>query len=318
MKEKRDASIELLRIFLMCTIPIYHLMLYNGVLYVDYHANTILGIVFASGAIPADYAFMAISAYYLQEKNVTWNQKHIKRILNFTILLAVLYVVRFTVLRGLFGFHNTKYFVDLFLMTGAWWYAWGFACDLIAFSWVYFAMGLLRKQSGKKRFGIKVTTSKLFLFSAVLYLCMTLLCIEARIPQSIFPVEVGMELTKRLMGRYSLPAAILGIVLFFAVREIQIQPRLWITVLADTTMYVFLLHDTVMGVFWYFGKCWNDFSYYSREAFCGWMMIYLAACYLVALLFQKIYQWGQRQCVKKRTDTFERVGNERNEKKNAE
>ena len=144
---------------------------------------------------------------------------------------------------------------------------------MIAFSWVYFAMGLLRKQSGKKRFGIKVTTSKLFLFSAVLYLCMTLLCIEARIPQSIFPVEVGMELTKRLMGRYSLPAAILGIVLFFAVREIQIQPRLWITVLADTTMYVFLLHDTVMGVFWYFGKCWNDFSYYSREAFCGWMMI---------------------------------------------
>lgn len=193
-----------------------------------------------------------------------------------------------------------------------------FACDLIAFSWVYFAMGLLRKQPGKKRFGIKVTTSKLFLFSAVLYLCMTLLCIEARIPQSIFPVEVGMELTKRLMGRYSLPAAILGIVLFFAVREIQIQPRLWITVLADTTMYVFLLHDTVMGVFWYFGKCWNDFSYYSREAFCGWMMIYLAACYLVALLFQKIYQWGQSQCVKKRTDTFERVGNERNETKNAE
>ena len=63
-----------------------------------------------------------------------------------------------------------------------------------------------------------------------------------------------MELTKRLMGRYSLPAAILGIVLFFAVREIQIQPRLWITVLADTTMYVFLLHDTVMGVFWYFGN----------------------------------------------------------------
>ena len=97
-----------------------------GVLYVDYHANTILGIVFRKRCHSGRLCIHGNHAYHLQEKNVTWNQKHIKRILNFTILLAVLYVVRFTVLRGLFGFHNTKYFVDLFLMTGAWWYAWGY------------------------------------------------------------------------------------------------------------------------------------------------------------------------------------------------
>ena len=343
MKEKRDANIELFRILLMCTIPIYHLMLYNGVLYLDYHANTILGIVFASGAIPADYAFMAISSYYLQEKKVTWNQKHIKRILNFTIPLAVLYVVRFTVLRGLFGFHNTTYFVDLFLMKGAWWYAWGylmllwmapgyqyilnhvkkeilyiivlglgaafvlsgifnktlFVCDLVAFSFLYFIMGLLRKNSEQKYFR-KMTSAKWFLFSMALYLAITVTCVEARLPQSVIPTDVGIELVKRLMGRYSLPAAILGVALFLAVRGLKIQSKNWITILADATMYVFLLHDMVMGVFWYFGKCWNDFSYYSRGAFCGWTLIYLVTCYLVAIVFRMI-----EKLVKRRVNVLE-------------
>jgi hypothetical protein len=50
----RKSNFELLRIILMCTIPIYHLMVYNGVYYVD-NANGILALIFTvGGAIPAD------------------------------------------------------------------------------------------------------------------------------------------------------------------------------------------------------------------------------------------------------------------------
>ncbi len=43
-KKERQSNFELLRILLMLTIPVYHLMLYNGVFYMDYHKNVAPGL----------------------------------------------------------------------------------------------------------------------------------------------------------------------------------------------------------------------------------------------------------------------------------
>lgn len=335
MEKTRQANLDLLRILLMCTIPVYHLMLYNGVIYVDYHANTILGLILSvGGAIPADYAFMAISAYYLQEAGTSMK---LHRFLRFGELLATMYIIKVIVLRGLFGFHNTRYFVDLFLMQGAWWYAkayfllllvypilnrflrWAqgsllvmvtfgtgilfvaagvrnevnFFSDFLAFLLVYLIMGGLRRKQFEWYFGIRTKTCSMAALALGIYFLMLFLCIGARVPGSIIPKEIGLEIVKRIAGRYSLLAAIMGGALFFLARSITVQSRKWISGLAKCTTGVFLLHDPVMGVFWYFEKCWNDFSYYSRPAFLGWTLIYLATCFTVAYVIGKIYgKWA--------------------------
>ena len=67
-KKERQSNFELLRILLMLTIPVYHLMLYNGVFYMDYHKNVAPGLFLSSGgAITADYAFIALTSYFLLE-----------------------------------------------------------------------------------------------------------------------------------------------------------------------------------------------------------------------------------------------------------
>lgn len=331
MEKKRQANIELLRIALMCTIPVYHLMLYNGVFYVDYHSNTILSLILSvGGAIPADYAFMAISAYYLQEAGTRIN---LRRFLRFWALLVTLYLLKTMILRGLFGFHNTKYFVDLFLMRGAWWYAdtyllflliypclnrflawaekrnlfavtaaagilfigagiWNrenMAADMLAFVIVYLVMGILRQENFRYYWGIKTTPRNMAAMAAVFYLLMLGLCVMARIPGSIFPPVMGVKIVRWVTGRYSPLAAVMGLAVFMGCRGVTVHSKRWIPALAGCTTYVFLLHDAIMGVFWYFGKCWINLSVYGTAEFLGWTMIYLVTCFAVCYPIGKVY-----------------------------
>ena len=80
-KKERQSNFELLRILLMLTIPVYHLMLYNGVFYMDYHKNVAPGLFLSSGgAITADYAFIALTSYFLLESK---DRPVIRRFLTF-------------------------------------------------------------------------------------------------------------------------------------------------------------------------------------------------------------------------------------------
>ena len=67
-KKERQTNFELLRLLLMLTIPVYHLILYNGVFYMDYHKKEAPGLFLSSGgAITADYEFIALTSYFLLE-----------------------------------------------------------------------------------------------------------------------------------------------------------------------------------------------------------------------------------------------------------
>lgn len=113
-KKERQSNFELLRILLMLTIPVYHLMLYNGVFYMDYHKNVAPGLFLSSGgAITADYAFIALTSYFLLESK---DRPVIRRFLTFGAQVLTLYVIRFIVIRGLWGFHSGNWFVEDYIL----------------------------------------------------------------------------------------------------------------------------------------------------------------------------------------------------------
>ena len=68
MKKVRQSNLECMRIFLMLSVVVYHLVLYNGVLATEFNPKTLIGLLATSGgAIVADYAFICLSAYFLLE-----------------------------------------------------------------------------------------------------------------------------------------------------------------------------------------------------------------------------------------------------------
>ena len=122
-KKNRSSNFELLRIILMCMIPVYHVMLYNGVMNEQGTPNGILGLILTTGsAIPADYAFMALSSYFLTDIEDKPIRSIIRKLLTVAAKVFTLWLLKTAILRGLFGFNNPKYFVDLFLINGAWWF----------------------------------------------------------------------------------------------------------------------------------------------------------------------------------------------------
>ena len=118
--KKRESNLELMRVVLMCITPAYHLLVYNLILKAAW--NDAMGVTLAftvAGAIPANYAFMAMSSYFLLEER---GGTSLRRFLNTAALTATLYLVRFAVIRGLYGFDSKEYMVEGFITKGAWWY----------------------------------------------------------------------------------------------------------------------------------------------------------------------------------------------------
>ena len=132
-KKERQTNFELLRLLLMLTIPVYHLMLYNGVFYMDYHKNVAPGLFLSSGgAITADYAFIALTSYFLLE---TKDRPIIRRFLTFGAQVLTLYVIRFAVIRSLWGFDSGNWFVEDYILGGAWWFVAPYMVMLLLYLW---------------------------------------------------------------------------------------------------------------------------------------------------------------------------------------
>lgn len=328
--KKRESNFELMRILMMCTIPVYHLMVYNGVYFLD-NTNAVLALVLSvGGAIPADYAFMALSVYFMLESK---NRPVLKRFLFLGAQVLTLYVIKVVTLRGLFGYHNTEYFIDFFLMKGAWWYIYpylllslvypflnrliysmkksalygvtgalfvvfcyqglrnqgNFFWDCIAFLFTYFFFGMLKRNGYRNFLFLPVKKKAMGFLVCLLYGVMLFATVAAKMQYfGNSPAEAD-ALIRLVIGRYHLPAALMGYALFFFFRDWKLSYHKKINTLAKTTMYVFLLHDTWMGVFWYFGRCANDYGTYSTTAFLVWMILYLVSVFLVAAVLAVLY-----------------------------
>lgn len=129
--KKRDSNLELMRVALMCVIPAYHLLVYNLILKAPYNDATLVTLAFCvAGAIPANYAFMAMSSYFLLE---TEKRLSPRKFLTTGCMALTLAAVRFCVVRGLYGFNSREYMVEGYITKGAWWYMDAYLLLLLAY-----------------------------------------------------------------------------------------------------------------------------------------------------------------------------------------
>lgn len=329
-KNERQTNFELLRLLLMLTIPVYHLMLYNGVFYMDYHKNVAPGLFLSSGgAITADYAFIALTSYFLLE---TKDRPIIRRFLTFGAQVLTLYVIRFAVIRSLWGFDSGNWFVEDYILGGAWWfvapymvmlllYPWfnqwmekmslcwhgvlclgfgvcfvansitlrmNFVNDLIAFLFTYVMMGYLRRKNYQRWI---LPTKKRWMAGIYLlgFLVTFFVSWYVKMPGVMADDAAANLVVKHLIGKYAPLQFVMGLAVFFFFRDVQLRQSQIINHLAKSVFFVFLLHETVMGVYWYFGKIDGQYPYYSVGAFWGWLLIYLLSCLVVGVSAEALY-----------------------------
>lgn len=329
-KKERQSNFELLRILLMLTIPVYHLMLYNGVFYMDYHKNVAPGLFLSSGgAITADYAFIALTSYFLLE---TKDRPIIRRFLTFGAQVLTLYVIRFAVIRSLWGFDSGNWFVEDYILGGAWWfvapymvmlllYPWlnqwmqkmticwhgvlclglgicfvansitlrmNFVNDLIAFLFTYVTMGYLRRKDYQRWI---LPTKKRWMAGIYLFGFLVTFFVSwyVKMPGVMENDAAANLIVKHLIGKYAPLQFVMGMSVFFFFRDVQMKQSQMINRLAKSVFFVFLLHETVMGVYWYFGKINGQYPYYSVGAFWGWLLLYLLSCLIVGVSAEALY-----------------------------
>lgn len=329
-KKERQTNFELLRLLLMFTIPVYHLMLYNGVFYMDYHKNVAPGLFLSSGgAITADYAFIALTSYFLLE---TKDRPIIRRFLTFGAQVLTLYVIRFAVIRSLWGFDSGNWFVEDYILGGAWWfvapymvmlllYPWlnqwmekmslcwhrvlclglgicfvansitlrmNFVNDLIAFLFTYVMMGYLRRENYQRWI---LPTKKRWMAGIYLlgFLVTFFVSWYVKMPGVMADDASANLVVKHLIGKYAPLQFVMGLAVFFFFRDVQLRQSQIINHLAKSVFFVFLLHETVMGVYWYIGKIDGQYPYYSVGAFWGWLLIYLLSCLIVGVSAEALY-----------------------------
>ena len=120
MVKQRQSNFELLRILLMLVVPLYHLMLYSQMNHLPFHEFTIPSLLICSGgAIVADYAFMAMSAYFLMQNR---KRSIFQRFIEVAIQVIILYGLKMLILRVGLGTKGKNPIFEDFFVRGAWWF----------------------------------------------------------------------------------------------------------------------------------------------------------------------------------------------------
>lgn len=334
MEKQRQSNYELLRIILMIAIPLYHLMVYGGVIYLPYNEFTLPGLIICSGsAIVADYAFMALSSYFLLDSQ---GCPILSRLLRIFFQVLLMYIVKRVIVCEILGYSQDITFYNDFFIKGSWWFiyayfliliiypvlnkiiyqldisklrlvcgllgAWflinGFTNDvnmlndILGFIFIYFVIGYLKRTDFKSFLGIPIKKSNMIVIFCVGY-CITLaICYYLK---AFGPVgdELANEMIQHLVGKYAFIQFVMGISVFLIFRSIQIPVTKWINNLAQNVFYVFLLHETVLAVFWYFGKLRtydNQLPFTNGVEFVGSCIIYIVSSFFFASIIRFLYQ----------------------------
>lgn len=330
--KQRESNLELMRILCMCVTPAYHMLVYNLILKMPYGQATTVTLLFCvAGAIPANYAFMALSSYFLLESKGKYS---IKKFLTTGSMALTLAVLRFAVVRGLFGFNNSEYMIEGFIIRGAWWYMEAYLMllllypffnwlihkmkprqhlclvavlfallsicylrnemlvpgDLIAFSFIYFLMGYLRRKDYQHFLVFRTNRRQMAAVVVCCYLVLFAIGFAAKWPAFGVDQGVGNDIVQYVISRYNVLAAGMGVALFFLFRDLQIPYRKGINRVAHYTVYIFLLHETVLAVFWYVGWCWFPLEGRPGWELLGWIVFYTASSFAVSFVIGSLYE----------------------------
>ena len=83
---------------------------------------------------------------------------------------------------------------------------------------------------------------------------------------------LGNDILQYVISRYNVLAAVMGICVFFFF-AVCLCPKAGDQSCAEVTVYVFLLHETVLGVFWYLGFLWFPMEGRPGPELFGWIAL---------------------------------------------
>ncbi|MBQ8519311.1 MAG: hypothetical protein IJ455_06920 [Agathobacter sp.] len=324
---KKSTNFELLRILLTLFIPIYHWLLYNGIFYAVDAPNNIVSLALFSG-IPFScmYAFIVMSSYFLIKKKYNWNAK---KLFDFLALIVTLLIFKNILIHSLFWGWKMNYYVETFFLEGAWWYVYPyllvmlfypflnyfiyhvsiknlygctallgilfiinivtnntvFINDCIMFLLIYLIMGIMERQKKEcHKPGILITV---YVIGVSLP---AILSVYLKLPSTNIALETANNILQKVHGRYTLAGLVAGIVLFLFFKNLQIPYTPILHKISKITLFVFLLHESVMSVFWNFEiKSCEYLAYLPAAQFWGLLIIYIIFCVLFAALAYKVY-----------------------------
>lgn len=331
MGSQRSSNFEFLRILLMITIPIYHLMLYNGMFFTELNGKAVIAIFLsAGGAITADYAFIALSAYFL----IKSNPKFIfKRVFMVAMQMIMIYFARFIIIRSLFGFDHTNVLLEEMILQGAWWYGycylillliypllnkiirkysekfltiicWGLgslviinwvnnqislAGDVIMFLFVYFCMGAWSKNNYKRVLGVKNKKHTLIMIYLAGFLLNMTGCMYVKMMLG-GNIEKSGQVVAQILGKYSIISFFMGIAVFMLFAGIKMSCNNMINKISRTTFFVFLLHETLIGIGWYYWKICDILRILPMHLFILCIIIYVLTCFGIGGIVYIVYE----------------------------
>lgn len=334
MAKQRESNFELLRIILMLAVPLYHMVIYAGIIYMPYNNMTAEGLLLCSGsAIVADYAFMAMSAYFFLSSK---GKPIISKFLSLGIQVVILFGFKMFMIRKVLGFPEIDYYVNDFFVKGAWWFIYvylvvlliypflnkiifqlklshllgvcvvlgavfiyhgvrndvNFLHDLLAFLFTYFLIGYLKRIEFNRFFCFKNKKSTMLLMYIVGALLTFVFLWWVKQPGNMPTEELASDVVRCMVGKYSFIQFIMGVAVFLLFRSLRVKSNKYINDLAKNVFFVFLLHETVMAIFWYFGKMRTIDDVLPYQTFAElilWAIIYIGCCFVFAGVIRWLY-----------------------------
>lgn len=162
--------------------------------------------------------------------------------------------------------------------------------DCILFLCIYFIMGCIHRKTDFSDFYKKYKRKILIIIYIVNVTLLTLISLYFKLPLDNITPEQADEILQIVHGRYNLFGLCSGIVIFTIFKDIDIPYKPIIHRLSKITLYVFLLHESVMSVFWYFEiKSAEYLAYLPMSEFFGWLIIYMICTILFSALMYILY-----------------------------
>ena len=165
--------------------------------------------------------------------------------------------------------------------------------DFVSFIFVYFVIGYLNRTNYEKYLCFNIKNKNMILIYVIGYLITFVCCLGIKWYGSFINNDFASEIVRNIIGRYSFIQFIMGIAVFLLFKNVSIKRNKWINNLAKNTFYVFLLHETVMAIFWQNNllKIVDDkVPYESVFSLIIWCFVYIICSFVFAILVRFIYE----------------------------
>ena len=158
--------------------------------------------------------------------------------------------------------------------------------DLLCFIMVYLIIGIYHKYYSEIR--LKNQTGIVILIAC--YIIMAVICLVSKYyANEYWSMEFANKVIMYVMGKRSVLGAILGMTFFELFKGINIKHNRFINFMGKSTFYVFLLHETLLGILGFIGYGVGDLIDYSIGKLLVFILIYLVLSFIFASLIMVIY-----------------------------